>query len=356
VTPANPMPGEPLQVEGGAVNRGREPVEAGAIALRVEAAREAAPRETLGLAALPFALAVGESAAFSIPAVAPAAEGKLLLVATLIAAGDGNAADDADSLPLRVGHCPLALSEIQFHPAGGEGEWVEVLNRSGAVVDLASFTLSDAGGSPGRPAPGGLPPESLAVLVQDRAALLARFPRLDTTRVLETRPWSSLNNHDEADGLADAVLLRESDGTPCDRHDYSATGIAAGVTIERRDGGWWPARSADGTPLEPPRRLAPPAGRFEVRPRLLRAGAATARCRWSLPWPRARVRFEVLDLLGRRVPGGLAEFLAPGLGEQDVSLDGLEPGLYAIVLRARRDGGVEEITELSPLRIVGSNP
>lgn len=356
VTPVSPAPGEPITITGGVMNPGREAVEPG-IVLAAETVRDPGARERFAEVTLAAGLAAGDSAAFSIAASAPAA-GKMWIVVTARTPGDQNASDDTDSMRVRVGPCRLALSEIQFHPTSGEGEWIEVRNVSEAGVEIPAFTISDHAGTVGRPESGGaaLAPESLAVLVQDRRAFLARFPALDSARVSETRPWPSLNNRDDESGIADAVVLSEQDGTPCDRHQYSATGLPDGVTIEWRNGGWWPARTANGSPLERPRAFTAPAGRFVVEPRLLRAGARAARCRWMLPWPRARVRFEVLDLAGRRVPGGLAEFLAPALGERDVSFAELPPGLYVIALRARPEGGSEEISELSPLRIVGGAP
>jgi hypothetical protein len=83
---------------------------------------------------------------------------------------------------VRVGAGPLEITEIQFHPGAGEGEWVEVRNRDTQPLDLAGFTLSDRGTARGVPGAGreALAPESLAVLAQDRAALLSRFA--DSTR------------------------------------------------------------------------------------------------------------------------------------------------------------------------------
>ena len=357
VTPASPAPGGAIAIDGGVINPSREEFDPGTIVLAAEAVRDGGAREPFTVVTLAAGLAAGDSAGFSIAGVAPAA-GKMWIVVAARAPGDQNAGDDADSMRVRVGACPLALSEIQFHPASGEGEWVEVRNASSSAVELSAYTLSDHAGTVGRPQAGAaaLAPESLAVLVQDRAAFLVRFAALDSSRVVETRPWPSLNNRDDERGVADEVHLREQDRTPCDRHEYSATGLPDGVTLEWRDGGWWPARAGSGSPLERPRAFTAPAGRFMLEPRLLRAGSAAARCRWRLPWARARVRFEVFDLAGRRMPGGVAEFLAPALGERDVSFADLPPGLYAIALRARPEGGSEEISERSPLRIVGGAP
>jgi hypothetical protein len=264
------------------------------------------------------------------------------------------AANDADSLLARAGPGPLEVTEIQFHPAGGEGEWIEVRNRSGAPLGLADFTLSDRGPTRGVPAggEGALEPESLAVLAQDRAALLGRFPGLDARRVWSAAPWPTLNNTDDPAGIADAVVLREVDGTSCQRVVYSAAGVPAGIPLEWRDGGWWPDSDPQGTPLARPRAHAPLPRRFACAPRRMREGGAGVLA-WDLPWPRARISLELYDLAGRRAGWPLEEFLAPARGERSWSAGGVAPGVYVALARARPDGTGDWIVERSALRIEG---
>jgi hypothetical protein len=229
-----------------------------------------------------------------------------------------------------------------------------VRNRSGAPLDLTGFTLSDRGATRGVPAggEGALEAESLAVLAQDRVALLRAFPALDARRVWSARPWATLNNSNDSTGFADAVVLRESDGTPCQRVDYSAAGVPAGVPLEWRDGGWWPAADPAGTPLRFPPARAPLARRFECAPRRLREGGA-AMLAWDLPWSRAHISLELYDLAGRLVARPLGEFLAPARGERAWSAGAVAPGLYVTLARARPDGSGDWIVERSALRIEG---
>jgi hypothetical protein len=259
-----------------------------------------------------------------------------------------------------VGPGPLEVTEIQFHPSSGEGEWVEVLNRSGTPLALPEFSLADRRGLPGLPAGGSgpLPPESLAVLAQDRLALLARLPRLDPDRVWEVRPWGSLNNSDDSTGVADVVVLRESDGTPCARVPYSAAGVPAGVPLERRpDGSWGPAADPLGSPLAPPRALPPLSARFTLHPRRLGAGGMkTATIGWDLPWPRGRIAVDLYDLAGRRVGQVLAETSVPARGERTWSAAALPPGLYLVALLARAEGGPGALTATQALRVEGGVP
>jgi hypothetical protein len=351
-TPEQPDPGVAAILAGRIENRGATAVAAGE-AMLVATAVAAAGSVPLFARAVGAALAPGDTVAFEEPLALEA--GKWWLRMALALPGDESPANDADSLLVRSGPGPLELTEIQFHPAAGEGEWVEVRNRSGAPLDLAAFTLSDRGTTRGVPAggEGALEPESLAVLAQDRAALLRAFPALDVRRVWSAAPWPSLNNSNDSTGFADAVVLREADGTLCQRVNYSAAGDPAGVPLEWRAGGWWPASDPAGTPLRPPRARVPLARRFECAPRRLHEGG-TATLAWDLPWSRAHISLELYDLAGRRVARPLDEFLAPARGERTWPAGAVAPGLYVTLARARPDGSGDWIVERGALRIEGS--
>ena len=352
LTPEQPDPDGAARLAGRIENRGATAVVSGE-AMLVATAASAAGSVPLFARAVGAVLAPGDTSAFDEPLALEA--GKWRLRVEVVLAGDESPANDADSLLVRVGPGPLELTEIQFHPAAGEGEWIEVRNRLGAPLDLTAFTLSDRGSTRGVPAggEGTLEPESLAVLAQDRAALLLAFPALDARRVWSAGPWPSLNNSNDSTGFADAVVLRETDGALCQRVAYSAAGIPAGVPLEWRDGGWWPASDPAGTPLCPPHARAPLARRFECAPRRLREGGA-ATLAWDLPWSRAHISLELYDLAGRRVARPLDGFLAPARGERAWSVGAVAPGLYVTLARARPDGNGDWIVERSALRIEGS--
>jgi hypothetical protein len=352
------QPGEAgdARLAGWIENRGGTGIAANAIGLSV-ATRGAFGTSDLLASPLGDSLAPGDTASFLL-ALGRLPAGKQSILVRVALAGDGAPGNDADSLLARVGAGPLEITEIQFHPAGGEGEWVEVRNRSGVPLDPARYTLADRGAARGVPAggTGPLAAESLAVLAQDRAALLARFPALDPARIWQVSPWAALNNANDGSGLADAVVLRDDDGTRCGRVDYSAAGVPAGVPLELRDGEWLPARVAEGTPLMPPSALPALAGRFAIAPRRVRAGGAEARFSWSLPWPRGTIAIEIYDLAGRRVARPLPETTVSTRGERAWPTGDLGPGLYLAVLRARPEGGGDPLTETVALRIEGEAP
>jgi len=370
LSPDRPGPGEALVASAFLTNAGADTVRIGdvafaaevedldgAIALRSRPSRPARlrpPRTSANPPVIgPQLVFPGDTLGFDL-ALDPLAAGRHRLWLSAIVAGDENPANDRDSLRFRVGPGPLAVTEIQFHPAEGEGEWVEVRNRSNAALDVASFTLSDRGTGRGTPRDGAgtLPPDSLAVFAQDRAALLAAWPSIDATRVWQVSPWSALNNSDDPSGTADQVVVRESDGLVADLVAYHAAGVPAGVPLELRDGEWLPALDPRGSPLAPPAVPPPAAHRFELAPARISAAAARVSLAWALPWPRATVRADLFDFDGRRVAELLPERSVAGRGTRELTLDGTRAGLYWVVLEARATGG-DRVIESRPLRIVG---
>jgi hypothetical protein len=357
ITPEQPTPFADVALSGALQNHGAEPIAEREVELSVGEVQPVG-ETPLASAFVEAQLQPGDTARYAIRLPGLAA-GKRRLHVRARLAGDASSANDDDSLLIRVGAGPLEVTEIQFHPTSGEGEWVEVKNRAAAPLALVEFSVADRRGAPGLPAGGDGPlaAESLAVFAQDRLALLARFPALDAARVWEVKPWGSLNNSDDTSGVADVVTVRETDGTLCDRVAYSAVGVPAGVPLERRDGAWAPAADPFGSPLAPPRPLPPLASRFAVSPRRLAAsGSRTTRIGWDLPWPRGRIAVDLYDLGGRRVTQVLSEIAVTARGERAWSAADLPPGLYLLAMVAHAEGGAETMTLTQPLRVEGSAP
>ncbi len=121
----------------------------------------------------------------------------------------------------------LIVNEIHFAPAPAENEFVEIMNRSDAPVDLRALSLAD---NRDVPVPVTLqttllPPGAFAVLVRDADAFEAAFPGREPIVVAN---WPTLNNDaDEVRLYSGAVLL--------DRVPYQADWGEAGASLERRD-------------------------------------------------------------------------------------------------------------------------
>ena len=347
--PLQPAPFAPWRLGMTLVNHGVEVVTKEGVGIRITAWPDTSVRIE---AALDRDVGAGERAELWID-VPGLPAGRWSLHATVVTPGDGRAANDSARISVRVGPGPLEITEIQFHPAAGEGEWVEVRPRGTDPIGLADVRLSDRSGAVGSPLGGAEPPPAgYAVLVQTRAAFLAHYPALDSMRVWSVAPWPSLNNHDDATGVADVVILRERDGTPIESVPYSAAAVPAGYTLERALGDVWiPAAVSAGTPLEPPRAVPEASGGFDVEPRRMTGSDRSGQLRWSLPWPRARVRCELYDLAGRRRGTPLPETMLPGRGERRWDASGQSPGVYLVVLRARPDDGGEELVLQRPIQI-----
>ena len=345
--PAQPSPG-------GSATLGVTLVNAGVTAWGLDDASLRVNSELLGTPVSVVAppLAPGETLLVNVP-LASLLEGRGVLAVRVALVGDESPANDSDTLLTRVGQGPLEITEIQFHPAASEGEWIEVRNRTRDALPLDAFRLGDRSGATGRVEAGAtLAPESLAVLAQDPVALLLAHPRLDPTRVRRVAPWSALNNSDDATGVADVVTLVESDGVPVHRVTYSAEGLVPGATLEYADGNWRPSPTPGGTPLSPPRELPPTPGGFRANPRRVHAAGETVTFAWELPWPSGRVTLELYDLDGHRTRRLAGPVESGERGERPVNFEALPPGLYLAVLRAESSEGT--FTRVTPLRVEGA--
>lgn len=333
LNPAQPAPLGDALLSVAVIGAGSQGVADGEASLFVEGDALESP-QTLAIAGVES----GDTLRVQLPVRAGLA-GRSSLRARVALPGDGTPGNDADTLRVRVGDGPLEVTEIQFHPAQGEGEWIEVRNRSGAALRLDGFTLGDRSSAPSRIAlTAAIPAESLAVIAQDRDAFARAFPQLDTARVAAVGVWAALNNSNDAGGVADVVTLREADGLPVDAVAYSAVGVPAGVPLEKSDGVWVAAAGAPGSPLAPPRAHAS-ALEFEVSPRRLAAGADELQLAWRLPWARGRVTVELFDLEGRRAAVLLRDVASTAMGERRVKLDTAREGLFVAQLRAQSDTG-----------------
>jgi hypothetical protein len=347
--PEQPAPGRSATLKLALANLGATAWGADDAALRVTSDLLAAP-----VAVVAPALAPGETTLVSIP-LGGLREGRGDLAARVQLVGDEASANDADTLLVRVGAGPLALTEIQFHPAAAEGEWVEVRNTSHAPLQLEAFKLGDRSGAGGSIEPGlPLAADSLALLAQDPTALRTVYPGLDGARVRRVSPWAALNNSDDATGLADQVVLAEANGTPVERVGYSSSGIASGVTLEREGDQWRPSPTPGGTPLSPPKPVEPVAGGFRAQPRRLHTDGDIVNFAWELPWGTARVTLELYDMAGHRTRRLAGPVDSGAHGERPVTIDALAPGLYIAVLRA--ESGEGTFTRVTPLRVDGQRP
>ncbi len=160
-------------------------------------------------------------------------------VVRLVARAVGNGSEIGPlEVPLRIGRGAVAISEIQYDPAPGEGEWVELCNLSAEAVPIGGWSVRDASGHTTAidPSAEALEPGGCALLAEDADGLRARWPDLAGAVILErTGAWPGLNNSLDRDlGYADEVLLAGADGIATDYVRYSPGGLdGGGVSLER---------------------------------------------------------------------------------------------------------------------------
>lgn len=123
----------------------------------------------------------------------------------------------------------VVINEILYDPPSPQpssSEWVEVINRSDASVDLAGLAVSD-GGATSDPVPGPLvlAPGAFAVLVRNGDAFAAAYPDVP---FVELDGFPSLNN------TGDRVALVLG-GTEIDVVPYTSSWGGTDASLERRD-------------------------------------------------------------------------------------------------------------------------
>ncbi len=177
--------------------------------------------------------AAGETVAVAAEFLVPTA-GEYRLVVTADAAGDQESGNDTLLVPFLAGYRRHAavVNEILYAPAGGEAEWIEILNTGRSEIPLASWRIGDAASPTGKTistTPVSLPADGMVVV--------ARSPSLGTARpgcstsAIAMEGFPSLNNG------GDAVILRDMSGCVIDSVPYLPEwGGASGRSLERRDG------------------------------------------------------------------------------------------------------------------------
>ena len=163
---------------------------------------------------------------------------RLAVLAVLIAAPAGAQAPAPGA---------VVVNEIAYDPPSPQpssNEWVEVVNRSAAAVDLGGLRIVDSAGGTSAAVPGALvlPPGGFAVLAANGTAFAAAYPGVAFT-ALATFP--SLNN------TGDTVRLVLG-GTDLDAVAYLPSWGGTDASLERRDpAGPSTAASNFGTTTDP---------------------------------------------------------------------------------------------------------
>ena len=143
----------------------------------------------------------------------------------------------------------VVVNEISYDPPAPQpstNEWVEVVNRSGAAVDLAGLRIVDSANGTSAAVGGPLvvPPGGFAVFGRDAAAFSAAYPGV---------PFTALASFPTLNNTGDTVRLTLG-GADLDAVPYLASWGGTDASLERRDPAG-PSTSASnfGTTVDPAR-------------------------------------------------------------------------------------------------------
>jgi len=157
----------------------------------------------------------------------------VLYIGVMVAcAGDLNANNNSAAAELVVGfrRGALVVNEIMYSPLRGDGEWVELYNRSDTGVSLEKWLFSDADVRKRRmvsKVPLTVPARGFVLLAEDSS--LARSGQLPPSCPLVVLPsWPALS------ASGDAVVVYDPQGTVIDSVAYDQSwGGDSGISLER---------------------------------------------------------------------------------------------------------------------------
>jgi len=154
--------------------------------------------------------------------------GRIVLRVELDYEGDEVSEDDSISQQLYIsgGASPLVINEIMPLPLVDQQEWLEIYNRSSAMVDILGWSIADNSGSKTSISDTSFVMEGNSYLVIGGDPL--QIADMYSGYYIEVAQFPTLNNTDEL------LILSDPQGIPMDEMSYSsATELATGRSLER---------------------------------------------------------------------------------------------------------------------------
>lgn len=254
----------------------------------------------------------------------------------------------------------LIINEVLYRPAGGEPEWVELVNTTASTVNLQDWVIRDPVRAGVLPA-GVLSAGAYAVITGDSASI-ASWPQPVT--VLWVPGFPALN-----DG-GDQVSLLSPDGVLIDAVDYSTLPLTpAGRSLEKLDPAL-PAQAASSWAVSPAAlghtggqanaAFAPgdPAGlTLSPNPLEINRAASILTLQYATPFPAINLHVAIYDLAGRRVGTIFNEGPVPGSAAitwdaRSLDLVQFKTGQYVLVFQARDTGSNDRWETMERLILV----
>lgn len=176
-----------------------------------------------------IALAPGDSIVEFYPDIIPAITTDHVLIIKAVVPFDEDTTNNRISTIVRVNesHKTIMVNEVMYAPTSGAPEWIEVFNRSGTLINLRKWKISDGSQSVSLPDKDIFLPLLNLLVIADDSSFFEYYP--GTPNVIITS-LPSLNNS------GDAVVVMDSLGRVSDSlYYYPRWGGSDGRSLERID-------------------------------------------------------------------------------------------------------------------------
>ncbi len=137
---------------------------------------------------------------------------------------DNNLENNSKQISLLVGASPIILNELMIKPENDDNEWVEVFNRNNVDMCVDNIYIEDRSG--GKIELFGSISDYL-VICKNKELFSKSFPMADTSKVIQSSVWTSLNNTTEN------LYLKDYYGTLFDSLYYNAYHLNQNISYER---------------------------------------------------------------------------------------------------------------------------
>ncbi|MDD3050954.1 MAG: lamin tail domain-containing protein [Candidatus Cloacimonetes bacterium] len=144
------------------------------------------------------------------------ADGYSIITCTVIHPLDYETTDNQTILTHLKGDSPLIFNEVLFKNSEENQEWIELVNRSGKVIDL-EMTIWDASNTCIR-FQINIPPKDLRVICREKKSMITFYPEIAKDKLVEIdNSWFILNNTSET------LFLKDNYSTIFDSLSYSVS-------------------------------------------------------------------------------------------------------------------------------------
>lgn len=137
---------------------------------------------------------------------------------------DNNLENNLSNTSILIGISPIILNELMIKPENEDNEWVEIFNRGNVDNSVDNLFIYDR--TDRKITLYGKIKDYL-VICKNKELFNKRFPEADTSKVIQSESWTSLNNTTEN------LYLKDAYGTVFDTLYYNAYHLPENISYER---------------------------------------------------------------------------------------------------------------------------